>query len=227
MGGINYGYLAFAPKSWNKKAKRFFEGTPEENYQQSLLNPGQQKLHEQGLGALQQPGQEGAFGNIADYYRDLLSNDSQTMNQLSAPEMRQFNEQTIPDLAHQFAGMGAGNLSSSSFRNAAVGAGTDLSERLGALRANLRQQGAQGFQNLAQGMLNPVVENIHRPATPGFLQQAAPAVAQAATAYFTGGMPMPSVGGQQQQMQGPISSKGQSFSPQGYQSNYQLPNRGF
>jgi len=81
--------------------------------------------------------------------------------------MRQFNEQTIPGLAEQFAGMGSGGLSSSGFRNAAVNAGTDLSERLGALRAQLRQQGAQGLMGIGQQGLGQFNENIYQQGQPG------------------------------------------------------------
>lgn len=208
----------------------FFTGKKEKNYQQSLLNPGQEDLHAQYLRALQSQGQGGGFGDAADYYRDLLSNDSQTMNQLSAPEMRQFNEEIIPGLSEQFAGMGSGGLSSSGFRNAAVNAGTDLSERLGALRAQLRAQGAQSFQNLSQGALNPVMENIHRPATGGFLQSAAPAVGTAIGAAIGGPLGAAAGGflGNMTSNAFNPSQKGTS-SPYGGkpQSSFQLPNRGF
>jgi hypothetical protein len=150
----------------------FMFGTPEKNYQQSLLEPGQQPLKNQ-LFAASQKGQGGAFGQAGDYYGDLLSNDSEDFNAFAAPEMRRFNEQIVPGLAEQFAGMGSGALSSSGFRNAAVSAGTDLSERLGAIRANLRSQGAQGLMNLGQQGLGQFGENVLRPATPGFLQSAA------------------------------------------------------
>lgn len=171
-----------------KKGKEFLMGTPEKFEQLSLLGPEQQSLYQQLLAATQGEGAGGAFGGAADYYRDLLSNDSQTFDQMSAPEMRRFNEQIIPDLAEQFAGMGSGGLSSSGFRNAAVGAGTDLSERLGALRAQLRQQGAQGLMGLGQQGLQPYKENIFRPGKPGFLETAAPAAAKAAVSYASGGM---------------------------------------
>jgi hypothetical protein len=88
--------------------------------------------------------------------------------------------------------MGSGGLSSSSFRNAAVGAGTDLSERLGAIRAGLRQQGAQGLQNIGNMGLGSFNENIHRPATGGllggFAQGAGQGLGQAAGMYMRGGM---------------------------------------
>lgn len=234
MGGI-FDYISPLGKKnplygMNKKIKEGLFGKKEKNYQQSNLTPEQQELHDQYLNAVQNQGAGGAFGDVADYYRDLMSNDSQTLEQLSAPEMRKYNEEIIPDLAHQFAGMGAGNLSSSGFRNASVNAGTDLSERLGALRANLRAQGAQGFQNLAQGALNPVTENIIRPATGGFFQAAAPAVGTAVGTALGGpfGAAAGNFLGNQASNAFNPSQKGTS-SPYGGkpQSNFQLPNIGF
>lgn len=133
------------------------------------LTGGQQDLHSQLLQALQAAGAGGGFGEAADYYRDLLSGDSQTQQQMEAPLQRQFQEETIPGLATQFAGMGSGGLSSSSFRNAGIRAGTDLSERLGAIRAGLRQQGAAGLSGLAAQGLQPVQEKVIRPQTMGLL----------------------------------------------------------
>lgn len=170
-------------------------GKKEKNYQQSLLGKEQQPLYNQLQQSAMGPGGGGAFGTSADYYRDLMSNDSETANQMMAPEMRRFNQQIIPGLSEQFAGMGAGNLSSSGFRNAAVGAGTDLSERLGAMRANLRQQGAQGLMNIGQQGLGTYNQNIHRPETQGliggmatgFSQGAGQGVGQMAGKFFGGG----------------------------------------
>ena len=168
-GGWDIGAFGFAPKKWNAAGKEALFGKKEQNYQQSTLGAEQQPLYGQYLNSLQNPGAGGAAGSAADYYRDLLSNNSETMNQLSAPELRRFNEDIIPGLSEQFAGMGSGALSSSGFRNAAVNAGTDLSERLGALRANLRGQGAQGLQQMTQFGLGNFNENIHRPETHGLV----------------------------------------------------------
>lgn len=182
MGGLDIGWLGLAPKSWNKKAKGFFEGTPEKT--ESSFLKSQEPLFLQQQQAAQGPGAGGAFGNAADYYYNNLSNNPEDMNAFAAPEMRNFNENIIPGLSEQFAGMGAGGLSSSGFRNAAVGAGTDLSERLGALRAQLRSQSAAGLMNLGQQGLQD--RKVIRPATPGFLESAAPGIAKAATSFLGG-----------------------------------------
>lgn len=180
MGPASYGLdQGFNEGKFGNSLNRFFMGTPESFEQKSTLSPEQQDLFKQLLAAIQGQGTGGAFGNSADYYRDLLSDNSQNFNAFAAPEQRRFQEQTIPGLAEQFAGMGSGGLSSSGFRNAAVNAGTDLSERLGAIRAQLRQQGAAGLMGLGQQGLGQYTQNIHRPRQPGFLEQAAPAIGTA------------------------------------------------
>lgn len=163
--------------------KNFFMGTPGKMEELSTLTPDQQAIAQGLYGAVQGPGAGGAFGTAADYYRGLLSDDNSTFNAFAAPEQRRFNEQIIPDLAEQFAGMGSGGLSSSGFRNAAVSAGTDLAERLGAIRANLRQQGAAGLTGIGQQSLQPFKENIYRPPQSGFIEQVAPIAGAALGAY--------------------------------------------
>jgi len=174
-------------KDMRDKAGGFLMGTPDKYRQNSLLGPEQQPLYQQLQGAATS-GPGGSFGQAGDYYRGLLSNDSADFNAMAAPEMRRFQEEIIPGLSEQFAGMGAGGLSSSGFRNAAVGAGTDLSERLGAIRAQLRQQGAQGLMGLGQQGLGMYNENILQKGQPGFLSQIAPMVGQGLTKWATGGM---------------------------------------
>lgn len=187
-GFLGGGVGAYATnKGFRKNVNEFAVGAPEQNYQQSLLGPEQQGLYGQMQQSLQGAGAGGAFGDSSDYYRDLLSDDSQTANAMFAPEMRRFNEQIVPGLAEQFAGMGSGGLSSSSFRNASINAGTDLSERLGAIRAGLRQQGAQGLQQAGQFGLGQFNENIHRPATEGFAQKFATGLGQGVGKMAAGG----------------------------------------
>jgi len=189
MGGFSLGWLGLAPKSWNKKASQFLTGTPEKKKQISTLLPEQQSGFNQLQDAVAGPGAGGAYGDAADYYRDLISNDSQTANQMFAPEMRRFNENIIPDLAEQFAGFGSGGsgLSGSGFQNAAVNAGTDLSERLGAIRAQLRSQGAQGLAGIGQqGLGNYSQNQVTQQGSEGFLSNIAPAVGTAAGAFYGG-----------------------------------------
>lgn len=152
----------------------FFFGKKGKYKQQSLLSPEQQQLWQMLAAAARGEDVGGAFGDAGKYYRDLLSDDSETFNAMMAPEMRRFSEETLPGLAEQFAGMGSGGLSGSGFRNAGIQAGTDLQERLGSLRAQLRQQGAAGLMGLGQQAMQPTVENIYRKPQPGLFEQLAP-----------------------------------------------------
>jgi hypothetical protein len=170
-----------------KAARNFLTGEPGQVHQVSDLTPGQEPLHEQLINSGMNPGAGGAFGTAADYYRDLMSDNPADLAAYTAPDLRQYNEEIVPGLSEQFAGMGSGGLSSSGFRNAQIQGATDLSERIGAIRANLRQAGAQGLTNIGQLGLQPVQSNYQTPGTPGFFQQVAPAIAQAATTYATGG----------------------------------------
>ncbi len=159
----------------------FFTGTPEKRENVSNLRPEQEGLYNQAVNAGKDRGAGGAFGQSADYYRDLLSDDSADYNAFSAPAMRQYSQDIVPGISEQFAGMGAGGLSSSGFRNAQTQGGVDLAERLGALRAGLRQQGAQGLQNIGQQGLQSYSQNMATTqGTPGFLASAAPAIGTAA-----------------------------------------------
>lgn len=159
---------------------KLFGGTPEKREFKSTLTDQQQGLHNQLTNSLQNRGAGGAYGDTADYYRDLLSNDSADYNAFSAPALRQYNQDIVPGISEQFAQMGAGGLSSSGFRNAQIQGATDLSERLGALRANLRQSGAQGLQNLGAQGLNPITQNVvTQQGSEGLLSQAAPIIGTA------------------------------------------------
>jgi hypothetical protein len=205
----------------------FFTGDPARNYQQSTLLPGQQQGYQQLQNAAQGKAATGVWGDLGNYYKDLMDPNGQNYNAMQAPEMRKFNEDIIPGLSEQFAGMGSGGLSSSSFRNAAVNAGTDLSERLGAIRANLRQQGAAGLANIGQQALGNYSQNVHQPGTGGMVDFIGPAIGTAAGSFF-GPVGAAAGGAVGNWDQGAISGKGQS-SPMGTppstqsQSKFGLP----
>lgn len=174
-----------------KQVGNFLTGTPEKHKRVSNLLPEQQQLYDQLVGAGMGEGAGGAFGDAADYYRNLLSDNPEDLQAFAAPEMRRFNEEIIPGLSEQFAGMGSGGLSSSGFRNAAVNAGTDLSERLGSLRAQLRQQGAQGLAGIGQaGLGNYSQDVMTQPGSQGLLgsisQGVGNAIGQFGGNYFGG-----------------------------------------
>lgn len=184
--GIGWG-IPGAFKGVRRATRKFLFGTPEKRENVSTLRPEQEGLYNQLVNAGQGRGAGGAFGESADYYRDLLGDDSADYNAFAAPALRQYNEDIIPGLSEQFAGMGSGGLSSSGFRNAQVQGATDLSERLGAIRANLRQAGAQGLQNIGQQGLQNFSQNmVTQPGTEGFLPQIGQAAGTAIGAYFGG-----------------------------------------
>ena len=185
MGGLPGQYST--NKSFRKGVNNFLGGTDEIRDNVSTLRPEQEALYNQAVNAGMGSGAGGAFGTSADYYRGLLSDNSADFQSQSAPMMRQYNEDIVPGLSEQFAGMGAGGLSSSGFRNAQNQGAVDLSERLGALRSQLRQQGAQGLQGIGQTGLGNYSQNmVTQPGSEGFISQVAPAVGKAAAAYFGG-----------------------------------------
>ena len=173
--------------SGTKAAGKFLTGTPEKRENVSTLRPEQEGLYNQLTQAGQRPGAGGAFGTAADYYRGNLSNDPSDFNAFAAPALRQYNQDIAPGISEQFAGMGSGGLSSSGFQNAQIQGATDLSERLGALRAQLRQSSAQGLQNIGQLGLGNYSQNMTtQPGSEGFLSQIGPAIGTAAGAYLGG-----------------------------------------
>lgn len=162
-------------------------------YQVNPLTRSQRRLKKE-----QEQAASGSFQQSSDYWNDILQNpDSAAYGEMAAPELRRFNEQIIPDLSEQFAGMGAGGLSSSGFRNAAVNAGTDLSERIGAIRANLRQQAAGSLNQMGQNAVAPYTNTVleNQEQGPSALNYLAQGAAGAATGYLSGGPAGAAVGG--------------------------------
>lgn len=221
-------------QSWNISRSfdmSFFAGSPERHKRVSTLRPEQEPLYRQLTNAGMRPGAGGAFGAAADYYRNLLSDDSADFNAFSAPELRRYNQDIVPGLSEQFAGMGSGGLSSSGFRNAQIQGATDLSERLGAIRAQLRQHGAQGLQGIGQfGLGNYSQDVMTQPGSEGFLSQLAPAIGTAAGAFFGGPAGAAIGGGLGSWLSGPGGNKvGMNSSPYGGSPNAsaQIGNPGF
>lgn len=205
----------------------FLFGTPEKRENVSTLRPEQEGLYNQLINAGQNRGAGGAFGTAADYYRDLLSDESADYNAFAAPALRQYHQDILPNISEQFAGMGAGGLSSSGFRNAQTQGATDLAERLGQIRANLRQSGVQGLQNIGQLGLQSYSQNmVTQPGSEGFLAQVAPELAKAGLAYATGN-PMLALGGANKvgANSNPYGGSGLQASPRiGGSGGFRLPN---
>jgi hypothetical protein len=217
-----------------KKLGKFFTGNNEVRENVSNLRPEQEGLYNQLQDASQGGGNGGAFGQAANYYRNNLSDNPADFNAFAAPALRQYNEDIVPGISEQFAGMGAGGLSSSGFQNAQIQGATDLSERLGALRAGLRQSSAQGLQNIGQQGLGQYSNNMATSqSSPGFLSQAAPIAGAAAglalggpgglmAGYQSGNMANNWFGGKGQQVAAQTGAYGQN----GPQASPQLPKGG-
>lgn len=93
-------------------------------------------------------GTSGALPGAFSYLQDLFSQDSKSFDRAAAPHMRNFRENTIPELSTLFAGLGAG--SSSGFQQALGQAGAGLEENLAALRGQQQQSGLSALQSFGQ-----------------------------------------------------------------------------
>jgi len=217
-------------------AKDFFLGSPEIRENVSTLRPEQEPLYQQAVNSGLNKGAGGVFGESADYYRNNLSDNPSDLAAYSAPALRQYNEEIVPGISEQFAGMGSGGLSSSGFRNSQTQGGVDLAERIAQIRANLRHSSAQGLTGIGQiGLGNYSQNMVTQPGSEGFLSQAAPAIGHAALAYATGGTSLPASAAMMQSKNSFGGNKvGYNSSPYGGnnsisaspQSNNQLPRFG-
>lgn len=117
-----------------------------------------------------------------------MFNDPEFFKNFEAPLQRQFQEQTVPGLANQFASMGSGgSTGSTAFRNQLGREGSNLSTNIAAMRGQM-QQGAipqlmqyaqQPFQNYMQmaGLATTPTQNVYQPPTGGFLGGILPGLA--------------------------------------------------
>lgn len=150
----------------------------------STYNKGQRSFLEDLLD--QARGMGGASGDITqnqgfqtgqNWLQDLF-NDPSFFQKFEAPALRQFNEQTVPELANRFASMGSGgSLGSTAFRNQLGREGSNLQTNLAAMRGGMQQQAIpqlmgyaqQPFQNylgLLQNALTPTQNVYQGPTNP-------------------------------------------------------------
>lgn len=135
----------------------------------------------------------------SQFFQDMF-NDPNFFNKFEAPALRQFQEQTTPDIANRFAGAGTGgSLNSTGFRNAMLRESQNLAQNLAQQRGQMQMQAVpqmlqyaqQPFSNMANLYnigLNQGVNNMYQPASPGLVQNAAYGAGQAAGKYAFGGM---------------------------------------
>jgi len=164
--------------------KEFFVGAPGQNSQVSTQTQGQNQL--QGL-TIQNLMQMLGGGSGAPQQFDF--------NKIKQGAEENFYNSTVPSLAERFTGLGGQN--SSAFTGALASAGGGLDRDLASLEAHYgmqQQQNDRGYiLQLLQQALSPQFENQYRPATGGFLGNAAEGAGKAAGAYF-GGEALPMIG---------------------------------
>ena len=150
------GLMGHGMSSGGKQDKGKFKQLPTRNPQSSnMINQFAQ-------------GTSGALPGAFSYLQDLFSQDSKSFERSAAPHMRNFRENTIPELSTIFAGLGAG--SSSGFQQALGQAGAGLEENLAALRGEQQQSGLnalQGFGNLGS---QSTFENMFMQGQPSRMQ---------------------------------------------------------
>lgn len=137
----------------------------------SLLTKEQQDLYN-----LIQEGLENGTGPFADIFN---FNEEAFQKGVSEPAMKQFKEQTLPELQEKFIGGGAAY---GSGRQRAEGrAATDLQSKLAELMYGARNQTAQNKLTGAQTLLGKQgTENIYEKAAPGLVQETVKGFAEGA-----------------------------------------------
>lgn len=96
-----------------------------------------------------------------------MFNDPEFFKSFEAPLQRQFQEQTIPDLANRFAGMGSGGaMGSTAFRNQLGREGSNLSTNIAALRGGMQQQAIPQMLGYAQQPFSNYMSMINQAMTP-------------------------------------------------------------
>jgi hypothetical protein len=129
----------------------------------SLFNPQQEQTFSSLLKALQPLGQQGA-----SYYSGLLSDSPEAFQKFSQPYRNQFQQNTVPQIAERFAGMGG--LSSSGFQQSLGQAGAGLEDTLAQLFEGLKGGAAESsFSNL-QNLLGQTTQTF-LPKQLSFLKQ--------------------------------------------------------
>jgi hypothetical protein len=164
----------------------YFSHQPDKFGEINNLTPEQQSLLSNING--QMNGQGGQNYQAAQsYLGNLLNRDPSTYDRFAQPYMQQFEQQTIPRLSEQFAGLGGGLgggvNSSSGFGQAIGGAGAGLQSQLAQMFAQL-QQNASG-QSLGQynqlanlGLGTRAFQPSYQPGNIGFTGQLASGLAQ-------------------------------------------------
>jgi len=137
--------------------------------QAPTMTQGQQGLQNQLVGGL-----GGVQGQGLQYLMQLLSNDPEAFKAFEDPLKQQFQQEIIPDISEQFAGMGSGGSFGSGLNNSLARAGQELSTNLAGLRAGLKNNALQALQGMQSQAFQPSFQNVYDPGgygvAGGFLQ---------------------------------------------------------
>lgn len=155
-----------------------FSGRKKDQFKQlTNLTPEQQNYLNSTLGQLQggQTGQN--YDASQNYLQGLLRGDPGIYDRFKAPFVQNFEQQILPRIAEQFAGLGGPfgqGLGSSGFGQALGGAGAQLEGNLAGLFANLQNQASQQamgqYNNMAgMGLGTRAFENTYQPGSTGAL----------------------------------------------------------
>lgn len=157
------------------------------------MSPQQSQLMNQMTGAISPTsiyGDNQAYQGGMDYLKNLYKGTPESFNKMADPYMRQFHQQTIPDIANGFSygGMGGvgrsssglgGNRASSGFEHATTQAAGNLSSSLGGMFEGLRGNLLSQLMNFSQApftqgqslLQNQTLNHHQIPGTPGFGQK--------------------------------------------------------
>lgn len=132
----------------------------------SLLDQVQQQVKGMGNQGAGDITQNQNYMQGQDWLQSLF-NDPSFFEKFEAPMMRQFQEQTLPDVANRFAGMGSGGaLGSTGFRNQANREAEKLQESIAAMRGGMQQQGVNQSLGYAQQPTSNWMQLLQQAMTP-------------------------------------------------------------
>lgn len=125
------------------------------------MNPDQLRILKQ-IGMMLDPsGQLGqGYGQSLETMQDYLNPNGEAFNRFADPYMRQFEQQTVPGLAEQFAGLGGGmggGLSSSGFGQALSSASGNLQSQLAQLKSQLAGSAANSLMEQYGNLSNQIL----------------------------------------------------------------------
>lgn len=119
------------------------------------MNKDQSKLLKQILQSLTGGMAGGANNQALGLLQKYLDPESDVYKNFEQPYIQQFEQETVPKLAEQFAGFGGGmggGLSSSGFGQAIGGAGAKLRTDLAGMKSGLQRQSINDIMNYFQNM---------------------------------------------------------------------------